>query len=72
MVTLEALEKKFDYFLNYLCFIDMKPNIAMLSEIWLSEAEVVMHKIDGYKEYYKCNENSRSGGVILYIKVLIF
>lgn len=66
--NIRSLRKNFDNFLIYLNFIDPKPNIILLTEIWIYENEKQNYNIAGYQSYFDFRDDGRSGGVAFYIK----
>ena len=44
-----------------------KPDIIVLTEIWIYEHEVATYGIEGYNAYFNCQEKNRAGGVAIYV-----
>src|SRR5690606_30047392 len=65
-LNIRSLRKNFSDFLTYLHTIPF-PDIIVLSEIWIYESEIDMFSINNYTHYFSCNNDSRSGGIGVYV-----
>lgn len=50
-------------FLNVLNCMSPKPDLIILTEIWIHSYKVTLYNIDNYKLYYKFRDNYRPAGV---------
>lgn len=66
--NIRSIRKNFDSFLTNLCLLSPKPNIILLSEVWITENESHIYEIPGYEMFIKTNENYRAGGIVAYTK----
>lgn len=65
-MNIRSLRQNFDLFLANLAKLDYEIDLIVLSEIWIFEEEVSFYKIPGYTSYANCNNNFRSGGIIVF------
>src|SRR5690606_25713513 len=54
-------------FIVYLNTLVNKPNIIILSEIWIYSNEASLYNIPDYKMYCETNDENRAGGVAVYV-----
>lgn len=66
--NIRSLRKNFDLFLCNITVNSMKPDLIILTEIWINTEESNFYKIPNYNLYTKCNDSYRAGGVAVYIK----
>lgn len=52
----------------YLNSLSNLSDILVLTEIWIYSCELNIYNINGYNQYAKCNDDYRSGGVIVFVK----
>lgn len=69
--NIRSARKNFDSFLIEVNKLKDKPQIIILSEIWIGSDECNLFNIPGYKAFYKCNDNYRAGGVMCFVSNLI-
>ena len=65
--NIRSLRSNFEQFVLHLNEIHEKPQLIVLSEIWISDFEVPAYQIEGYNCFAKCNNLKRAGGVIMYV-----
>jgi hypothetical protein len=65
--NIRSMRENFESFVNEFRTFNALPHIFVFSEIWIRKDETNFYKIDGYNSYYKCNENHRAGGVIVFV-----
>lgn len=68
--NIRNLRENFDSFCIYLVSLDKRPEVIVLTEIWISGVELFSYKLDGYKQFGKPNESYRAGGVVVYVSDL--
>jgi exonuclease III len=66
--NIRSLRSNFDSFMLHFSTFNCKPNIIVLTEIWIDDSEINLYRINGYKHFVKCNNNSRAKGVFVYVK----
>lgn len=66
--NIRSLRQNYDYFIAHLQMLPFKPDIIVLTEIWISEHELNLFKIVGFNLFSNCNERYRSGGVAVYVR----
>lgn len=66
--NIRSLRQNFNLLLTNLQALILKPDVIVLTEIWVSEYELGSFKINGYNLFGKCNETYRSGGVAVYLR----
>lgn len=65
--NIRSLRENFDKFCLYLSSLINRPDIIVLSEIWISELELNNFVLESYNQFANCNEMYRSGGVIVFV-----
>lgn len=65
--NIRSVRENFNLFLNALNSMIPKPDIIILTEIWVHSHEVTLYNINGYKLYFKCRDDYRSAGVLTYV-----
>lgn len=62
------MRENFNIFQSELHSLNYCPDFIILTEVWISSHEVKLYNIDGYNIYSQCNNDYRSGGVIVYAR----
>lgn len=65
--NIRSIRQNFDNFLISLTNFDKRPEIIVLSEIWINSNEIQFYEINGYTLKSKCNDEYRAGGVAVYV-----
>lgn len=65
--NISSIRENYNSFVIYLNSLIKKPDVIVLSEIWIHTCETEIFNISGYYQFAKCNDSYRSGGVIVYI-----
>lgn len=65
--NIRSIRQNFDNFLISLTNFDKRPEIIVLSEIWINSNEVQFYEINNYTLKSKCNDEYRAGGVAIYV-----
>lgn len=68
-INIRSMRANFDSLVVELQNIKHLPKIIILTEIWISSAEIDLYQIPNYKTYSKTNEEYRSGGVAVYLHI---
>lgn len=66
--NIRSLRQNFDLFLSELSNLNISPDFIILTEVWISTDEINFYNINGYNVFRVCNDNYRSGGVVVYAK----
>lgn len=65
--NIRSLRKNFDLFLVGLQQLERHVDIIILSETWIFNEESKHYEIPNYTSYFNCNENYRSGGIVIFV-----
>lgn len=65
--NIRSLRENFDSFCIYLDSLNKRPDIIVLTEIWVTDMELLSYMLEGYNQFARCNMTYRSGGVIVYV-----
>ena len=66
--NIRSLRANFNEFKSLLnCYTKYIP-VIICSEIWISEFEIQLYYLEGYKVFNCCRKENRSGGVLVYVK----
>uniref|UniRef100_A0A1B6IHJ5 Endonuclease/exonuclease/phosphatase domain-containing protein n=1 Tax=Homalodisca liturata TaxID=320908 RepID=A0A1B6IHJ5_9HEMI len=65
--NIRSLRSNFDDFLVFLESLKRKPDIIVLTEIWISDSEVVQYNLPTFLLHVQCNNKYRAGGVALFV-----
>ncbi|XP_046405909.1 uncharacterized protein LOC124170906 [Ischnura elegans] len=65
--NIRSMRTNFDVFLINLSQLMFKPTVIVLTEIWISESELSLYKISGFKMFAKCTDYSRAKGLLVYV-----
>jgi hypothetical protein len=68
LYNIRSLRKHYDDFVTYLNTLDFAPDVIVLTEIWIYEHETKFFDISGYNSFFCTSEESRAGGVAIYVK----
>ena len=68
MLNIRSIRSNFREFLSKLVQRNTKPDVIVLTEVWIYTVEVPIYSIDGYVTYSNCQENNAAGGVIIYVR----
>lgn len=66
-MNIRSLRKNFDSFLLYLESLTYKPNVIILTEIWIKEEEVSLYNIEGYNKFFGCTTRNKAGGIAVFV-----
>lgn len=66
--NIRSLRKNFVLFILKFQSLIKKPQIVILTEIWIEDHEVPQYNIPHYNTFASCNNNYRAGGVIIYLR----
>lgn len=66
--NIRSLRKNFDLLLADLTTNNILPDLIILTETWINSSEIDFYNIPNYYSIAKCNDELRSGGIIIYIK----
>lgn len=66
--NIRSLRQNFDLFVSELSIMSIKPDLVILTEVWIMSNEVNLYKIDGFDMFANCNDSYRSGGVVVYVR----
>lgn len=67
-INIRSIRKNFDQLLLFFVEKQKWPSIIILSEVWAFDEEIEHYNISGYATMKKCNQDYRSGGVVIYYK----
>lgn len=67
LVNIRSLRQNLNEFLCTLEEATLKPDILILTEIWIYTYETGAYGIHGYREYFTCQDTNMAGGVAVYI-----
>lgn len=62
------MTSNFDLFLTELMNFEKRPDIIVLTEIWINNDEINCYSINGYDWLSHCSNNYRMGGVTVYVQ----
>lgn len=65
--NIRSLRANFDLFAAELDQLVRKPDIIIMSEIWINECEIGQYCLPNYTMYAKCNNNYRAGGIAVLV-----
>lgn len=65
--NIRSFRANFDLFLLKFNILVTKPDVIILSEIWIDDHEVVQYHIPNFVTYANCNNKSRAGGIIVFL-----
>lgn len=65
--NIRSARKNFDRFLDTLEVEKIYPDIICLTETWIGSHEKNLYNIAGYKMLDNCNDDYKSGGVLIYV-----
>lgn len=66
-LNIRSVRRNFDSLLLELAQFKYQLHFIVLSEVWIGSDEIQFYNIEGYKKFYHCNDNYRSGGVICFV-----
>jgi hypothetical protein len=68
MQNIRSVRSNFEMFVAELSCLDKVPDVLVITEIWIEDDELSIYNITGYRQYAKCNNILRAGGVMVLIK----
>lgn len=68
LVNIRSLRRNLNEFVCTLEAIHVKPEILVLTEIWIYTHEIELYNILGYRSYFACQDSGAAGGVAVYVR----
>lgn len=66
--NIRSLRANFDKFIVELATLEKRPQIIVLTEIWIDSNETDLYNIINYNSFFNTNNKYRAGGVAIYIQ----